>query len=89
MVTCPDEEYKGQDRRTRCDHADEAAEKAVRKTFAILGVDIDSPKEVKDFQESLRFGDKLKQLADKSLFGMLTALVTLAVGSLWFAVTRQ
>lgn len=87
-MTCPDDEYNGHERRTRCDHADEAAEKAVRKTFAILGVNIDNPKEVREFQESLRFGDKMKQLADKSMFGVFTALVTLAVGSIWFAVSK-
>jgi hypothetical protein len=34
----------------------EAADRAVKKVFAILGVNIDEPKEVEDFREDLRFG---------------------------------
>lgn len=64
-----------EDRRKSCQHADDAAEKAVKKTFAILGVDIDSPKEVSEFQQSLRFGDKLRKTADK---GLVTFIVTVA-----------
>lgn len=88
MISCPDEEYRGPERRTRCEHADDAAEKAVKKTFAILGVDIDNPKEVREFQESLRFSDKLKQIADKSMFGAVATLITLAIGSLWYAISK-
>ena len=88
MTSCPDENYYGPERRSRCDHADDAAEKAVRKTFAILGVDIDSPKEVKAFQENLRFGERLRNIADKSIFGIVSAIVTLAVGAIWYSISK-
>ena len=39
-----------------CPHAAEAADTAVKKVFAILGVDVDVPKEVEQFRENLRFG---------------------------------
>ena len=80
---CSDDEYKGPERRTRCDHADEAAEKAVKKTFAILGVDIDQPKEVREFQESLRFGDKLRKAADKGTLAFIVAFATLIGAAMW------
>lgn len=67
-------DYKGRERRrpgcegddSRCDYADDAAERAVGKMFAILGVDIDDPKQVKDFQESLRIGETLRKAAQTS-----------------------
>ncbi len=80
---CSDDEYKGPERRTRCEHADDAAEKAVKKTFAILGVDIDQPKEVREFQESLRFGDRLRKAADKGLLAFVAGFAALFVAALW------
>lgn len=88
MTTCQ-EDYQGRDRRTRCDHADAAAEAAVAKTFAILGVDIKDPKQVKEFQENLRFGERLRIIADKSIFGIVSAVMTLLVGALWYSTTKQ
>jgi len=73
-----------QDRRSRCDHADAAAEQAVRKTFAILGVDIDRPEQVREFQESLRFGDFLRKAANKGIFTIISALVGALVVALWY-----
>lgn len=46
---------------SRCPHALESAEIAVKKVFAILGVDVDVPKEVKEFQENLRFSADLRR----------------------------
>jgi hypothetical protein len=34
----------------------EIADRAVRKTFAILGVNIDNPESVEEFRQDLRFG---------------------------------
>ena len=82
-AVCPDEEYRGPDRRTRCEHADDAAEKAVKKTFAILGVDIDRPEQIREFQDSLRFGDRLRKAADKGLFAFIVGLMGIFVAALW------
>lgn len=65
-----------------CNLADAAAEKAVKKTFAILGVDIDSPKQVSNFQDSLRFGDRLKKYADYGALVMIGALVLALAGAI-------
>lgn len=77
-------EYEGPERRTRCTFAEAAAEKAVKNTFAIMGVDVDSPKEVESFRKGLRWGENMHRFTSKGamataviLAGMLvTAFVT-------------
>lgn len=66
-----------------CGFANSAAERAVEKTFAILGVDIHSPKEVSNFQDSLRFSDRLKKYADRG-FLVLAGALALAIGGAIF-----
>jgi len=75
------------DRRKSCTHADEAADKAVKKTFAILGVDVDQPREVREFQESLRFGDKLRRNADKGALAFLVTMISLFAAAIWAGMT--
>lgn len=53
--------------KAKCPHAEAAAVAAVKKTFAILGVDVDRPDQVKEFQDSLRFGDKLRRRFERSI----------------------
>ena len=62
-----------------CPHVKEAADEAVKKVFAILGVDVDVPKEVEQFRENLRFGASMRRAADK---GMLAIIGTIAVGAM-------
>lgn len=50
---------------TKCPHAEKSAEIAVKKVFAILGVDIDKPEAVEEFRVNLRFGASLRRGADK------------------------
>lgn len=45
--------------------SEEASDMAVRKVFAILGVDIEEPEQVASFQDDLRFGRRLRKAADK------------------------
>lgn len=68
----------------RNDHRDEdendpqaIADRAVKKVFAILGVDIDKPESVEEFREDLRFGRRLRKVADH---GMLAVIAVIAVG---------
>jgi hypothetical protein len=72
-----------------CPHADEAAEAAVRKVFAILGVDIDVPKEVEEFRENLRFGASMRRAADKGMLTMLGVLVTAMLAALWAGIVSK
>lgn len=57
-----------------CPHADESAEIAVRKVFAILGVDINIPKDVEEFRQDLRFGSKLRKASDKGFLAFIMAV---------------
>lgn len=45
--------------------SEESSDKAVRKVFAILGVNVDEPAEVESFRDDLRFGRRLRKAADK------------------------
>lgn len=73
MTTAPCA-YKGKERRQGCELADAAADSAVRKTFNILGVDVDDPQQVERFRVSLRFGDKLSKFVDKGFFASASIL---------------
>ena len=63
--------------------SDESADKAVKKVFAILGVDINKPESVEEFREDLRFGKKLRKLADHGFFVLVALLFT---GLAWAAL---
>lgn len=63
--------------------SEESADRAVRKVFAILGVDIHKPESVEEFREDLRFGKKLRKLADH---GTLVLIGLLFTGLAWAAL---
>jgi hypothetical protein len=71
-------ECKSYEEADSCPAARGAAKEAVRQVFAILGVDIDSPKEVEEFRKSLRFGDSLRKAADKGFIAFILALLGVA-----------
>lgn len=81
------------DRRKTCHHAEQAAEKAsdkaVKKTFAILGVDIDNPQQVEEFRVSLRFGDQLRKAFDRGRFTFVTAIAIALAAALWVGVKSK
>jgi len=66
----------------------EAADRAVRKVFAILGVDIDSPAEVEAFREDLRFGRWMRRAADKGLMAFIGVVAAGIAAALWAGITR-
>lgn len=69
--------------------SEESADKAVKKVFAILGVDINKPESVEEFREDLRFGRKLRKLADHGVFVLVALLFTgLAWASFEGIITR-
>ena len=65
----------------------EIADRAVRKTFAILGVNIDNPESVEEFRQDLRFGKKLRRLADHGTMAFFAAVAIAVVGALWIGIT--
>lgn len=68
------------------DLADLSAEKAVRKTFSILGVDVDKPHEVEEFRQDLRFGGRLRRAADKSFITAVTVITVALLSAVWVGI---
>jgi hypothetical protein len=67
----------------------EAADRAVKKVFAILGVDIDRPESVEEFREDLRFGKRMRKAADHG-FLALVGLVVIGLGAaVWAGVMAK
>ena len=77
------------ERRRRCSHAEDAADSAVEKTFAILGVDIKKPDQVESFRESLRFGDKLRKAADRGFMVLVAAIVVAMAAAMWLGIVEK
>lgn len=76
-----------------CPHVAQAADDAVRKVFAILGVDIDVPKDVEQFRENLRFGASMRRAADKGvavMFGAIAStLIVAGLAALWVGIVSK
>lgn len=53
----------------------EAADLAVKKVFALLGVDVENPESVESFREDLRFGRRLRKLANNGMAGIVGLVV--------------
>ena len=70
-------------------HVKEAADEAVKKVFAILGVDVDVPKEVEQFRENLRFGANMRRAADKGMLAIIGAIAVGAMAALWSGIASS
>lgn len=74
-----------------CDNptCQEAAERAVKKVFAILGIDVDKPESVEEFREDLRFGKRMRRAADHGLLA-LVGLVVIGLGAaVWAGIVSK
>ena len=69
--------------------SEEAAEHAVRKVFAILGVDIHKPESVEEFREDLRFGKKLRKAADHGMLAVVGLIVVGLGAVVWAGVVAK
>ncbi len=65
----------------------EAADRAVKKVFAILGVDIDKPESVEEFRQDLRFGKRLRKIADHGILAFFAAVAVAIAGAIWIGIT--
>lgn len=63
--------------------AELAAQKAVQKTFAILGVNVDEPSEVEEFRRDLRFAGDMRKMHGKALTAFVVAVAGTAGAALW------
>lgn len=72
-----------------CPHTIEAADHAVKKVFAILGVDIDRPESVEEFREDLRFGKKMRKAADHGFLALMGVLAAAMMAAVWSGVLAK
>lgn len=77
---CNDEQYSFERM------SEEAAEQAVKKVFAILGVNVDNPESVEEFREDLRFGRKMRKVADHGLLAFFGIVAAAFAAAMWSGV---
>lgn len=78
-----------QPHRPECPQESEAADQAVRKVFAILGVDIDRPESVEDFRDDLRFGKKMRKAADHGFLALVGLIVVALGAAVWSGIVAK
>jgi len=66
-----------------------AADNAVRKDFAILGVDIDKPESVEEFREDLRFGKRMRKAADHGILVLIGVLIVGLTAAMWSGIVSN
>jgi hypothetical protein len=65
------------------------ADRAVRKTFAILGVNIDNPESVEEFRQDLRFGKQLRKIASHGMLAFFATVAVAIAGAIWIGITSM
>lgn len=65
---------------------EQAVDLSIKKTFAILGVDIDNPESVEAFREDLRFGRKLRKMSDHGNFVIVAGVIAGLLWALWYGI---
>lgn len=68
--------------------AEKAARRAVKKTFAILGVNIDNPREVEEFRRDLRFAGDLRRNTNRGVWAIITTICGLIGTAIWLALAK-
>ena len=66
--------------------AERSARLALKKTFAIFGVNIDNPSEVEEFRKDLRFAGFMRQAANKGVMTFVVVLVGGIMAALWAGI---
>lgn len=66
-----------------------AVDKAVKKTFAILGVDVDKPESVEEFREDLRFGKAMRKYASHGFIAFVAVVFAGLAGSIWYGLIEK
>ena len=79
------------DKNEHCDNptCQEAADRAVKKVFAILGVDVDKPESVEEFREYLRFGKRMLKAADHGLLAVMGVIAAAAMAAMWAGIVSK
>jgi len=71
------------------DSCQDSADRAVKKVFAILGVDVDRPESVEEFREDLRFGKKLRRAADHGFFAVVGMVAIAMAVAVWVSIIAR
>ncbi len=72
-----------------CPQSEAAAEQAVRKVFAVLGVDFDDPESLENFRRDLRVAGTIRKAVDR---GVMVAAAAIAAGicaAVWASITSH
>lgn len=69
--------------------SEDVAEHAVKKVFAILGVDIDRPESVEEFREDLRFGKRMRKIADHGTLALFGVFAAGLAAALWAGIVSN
>jgi hypothetical protein len=69
-----------------CSKPEEAADKVLKKTFAIFGVDIEKPEQVEKFRQDLRFGGTMHRFADRGMMATITVIAGVIVTALGYGL---
>ena len=72
-----------------CKYSEESAKSAVKQVFAILGVDVDDPKEVEDFRRDLRFGGMMRKAGDKGFIAVVMVAFTALALAAWTGIASK
>lgn len=67
----------------------EAADRAVKKVFAILGVDVDRPESVEEFREDLRFGRRLRKVAGHGMLAFFGVAAAALAAAVWAGIVSK
>ena len=67
---------------SECNKPEMAADSAVKKVFAILGVDVDKPEDVDQFRQGLRFGEAMHKYAKYGMLVMVGVFSAAAAGAM-------
>jgi len=69
--------------------SEDAAEHAVKKVFAILGVDIERPESVEEFREDLRFSKRMRKVADHGLLAFFGVVAAAFAAAIWTGIVSN
>lgn len=65
---------------------DATVKASVRQVFAIMGVDIDVPKDVEEFRENLRFSASMRHAVNKGVLAVVALMAVGIAGAMWAGI---
>jgi hypothetical protein len=72
-----------------CPHIEQAVDISVKRTFAILGVDIDKPESVEEFRADLRFSKQLNKFVGHGQMAAVAAIFVALMAAMWAGIVDK